>query len=449
MKKNLGFFVSLLLLAVVSGAVGYLMWKDEQAPPEAPPSELRVFPDDLKGLAKGSLTRAGEPPIVLLQTKAAPSPDAGIGEWRIEAPQPYRADIMAIGEWIGTLRTLEAERLLDATPGSDEGFGLDAPMLTIELDFGGGSKVLKVGAMNPTGSARYASLSGASKLYLLGTGAIATLNKSLGDLRQKRAMDTTEFAVDSLRMEAPGRTWELVRTPTRDWTFGAAAGFRADQTLMGEFVSTVIGARTEAAALAQPSIPEARFRAMAPVAAVSAKLADGTRAAEFRRDKDNTLYARSEDLSGIYPVQSDLESYLKKTLEEFRNKRLFDFGFADVFTLRFEAGGRALNLTKPNEQWQLEGKGTDSAKANKLLDELRAATATLWVDGPVPGTVVAKVQLETAGGSKEEVEFRRDGTECFAVRAGESGYYKLPESVLKGIETAATEIPSGKGQQGQ
>jgi hypothetical protein len=182
------------------------------------------------------------------------------------------------------------------------------------------------------------------------------------------------------------------------------------------------------------------------VAAVSAKLADGTRTAEFRRDKDNTLYARSDDLSGIYPVQSDMESYLKKTLEEFRNQRLFDFGFADVFTLRYEAGGRALNLSKPNEQWQLDGKGTDSAKANKLLDELRAATATLWVDGPAPGTVTAKVQLETAGGSKEQVEFRRNGTECFAVRAGESGYYKLPESVLKGIESAASEISPGNGQ---
>jgi hypothetical protein len=446
MKKNLGFFVSLLLLAVVSGAVGYLMWKDEQAPAEAPPSELRVFPDDLKGLAKGSLSRAGEPPIVLLQTKPAPSQEAGIGEWRIEAPQPYKADIMAIGEWIGTLRTLEAERLLDAAPDGEAGFGLDAPMLTIALEYGGQNRTLKIGAMNPTGSARYASLSGTPKLYLLGTGAIATLNKSLGDLRQKRALDTTDFAVDSLRIEAPGRTWELVRTPTRDWTFAAAADFRADQTLMGEFVSTVIGARTEASALVQPSVPDTRFRAMAPVAAVSAKLADGTRSAEFRRDKDNTLYARSDDLSGIYPVQSDLESYLKKSLEEFRNKRLFDFGFADVFTLRYEAGGRALNLSKPNEQWQLDGKGTDSAKANKLLDELRAATATLWVDGPAPGTVTAKVQLETAGGSKEQVEFRRNGTECFAVRAGESGYYKLPESVLKGIESAASEISPGNGQ---
>jgi hypothetical protein len=446
MKKNLGFFVALLLLAVVSGAIGYLLWKDEQPSPSATSSELRVFQDGLKALTKASLRRAGDPPVTIVQSKAAPSPEAGIGEWRIESPEPHKADIIAVGEWIGTLRTLEAERVLEASPDSEANFGLDAPMLTIELEDGGQRRTLEIGAMNPAGSARYARVSGATKLYLLSTSSVSTLNKSIGELRQKRALDTTDFAVESLRIATPSRVWELVRTPTRDWTFATPPGFRADQTIMSEFASTIVGARAEAASLAQPSTPEDRFLAMSPVASVTAKLADGARTAEFRRDKNNTIYARSEDLGGIYPVQSELESYLKKGLEEFRNKRLFDFGFSDVFTLRYESGGRTLHLTKPNEQWQLDGKSTDSAKANKLLDELRAATATLWVEGPAPGDLAANVEVETAGGSKDRVQFRRQGGECFAVRAGESGYYKLPESILKDIEAAASEIQPGKGQ---
>jgi hypothetical protein len=68
------------------------------------------------------------------------------------------------------------------------------------------------------------------------------------------------------------------------------------------------------------------------------------------------------------------------------------------------------------------------------------------VEGPAPGDLAANVEVETAGGSKDRVQFRRQGGECFAVRAGESGYYKLPESILKDIEAAASEIQPGKGQ---
>ncbi len=443
MRKNAGLLVAAVLLLVVGGSIAYLTMQDRKGPAATPPPETRLFPDDLKGLTAASIQRPGEEPIKLVQTAPAPVPGGGIGEWRLPGPPAYKVDVMMLGEWIGTLRTLDAERILDTPGQGDAGFGLDAPMLHIELVEGGKTRTLDIGAMNPDGSARYARLSGAPKLYLLSTGNVTTLNKSVGDFRQKRALDVTEFSVEKLRIEVPGAVREIVRTPSRDWTFAEPQGFRADQTPMSEFVKALITAHTEASAFSKPGIPEARFHAMLPVATVAVNADGGEHRAEFRRDRSGTVYASSADLGGVYPVNADLENFLKKPLEEFRNLKLFDFGFADVFRLHYQSGSRALNLTHPNEQWELDGKPVDAAAVNKLLDELRGALGSAFVDGDAPGKVRATVSLETAGGTKEQVEFREEGAERFAVRAGEKGYYKLPESVLTDLEKAAEEIAGG------
>ncbi len=442
MKKNAGLLVAAALLLVVGGMVGYLMMQDREAPAPTPPPETRLFPGDLKDLTAASLARPGEEPVKLRQTAPPPAPEGGIGEWRIESPALYKVDIMMLGEWLGALRTLDAQRTLDI-PAQGGAYGLETPMLTIELTEGAKTRTLAIGAMNPEGNARYARLSGAPKLYLLAVGSVTTLNKSVGDLRQKRALDVTEFSVEKLRIETPGAVREIVRTPSRDWTFAAPPGFRADQTLMGEFVNALITAHTEPAALSQPAPPEARFRAMSPVATVTASTPAGEHRAEFRRDKTGVVYAMSADLSGAYPVQADIENFLKKPLEEFRNLKLLGFGFSDVFTLRYQSGAHTLNLSHPNDSWERDGKPVDAAKVNKLLDELRAATATAFVDADAPGKAEITVQLETAGGTKEQIEFGGAGAERFAVRVGERGYYKCPESVLADLEKAAAEVAGG------
>lgn len=443
MKKNAGLLVAAMLLLVVGGVIAYLTMEDKKAPIASPPSETRLFPDDLKGLTAATLTRAGEEPLKLVQTTPPPAPEPGIGEWRIVNPATYKTDVMILGEWIGTLRTLDAERILDVSGQNASGFGLEAPMLTIDLVESNKTRTLEIGAMNPDGSGRYARLSGAPKLYLLAVGSVTTLNKSLGDFRQKRALDTTEFAVEKIRIETPEGVREIDRTPTRDWTFSEPEDFRADQTMMGEFVSALITARADAAALGQPAFPEAGFRALSPIAAVTVTTSDGEHRAEFRRNKGGTVYAKSEDLSGIYPVQADIENFLKKPSEEFRSLKLFSFGFSDVFTLHVQSGGHSLNLTHPNDQWEMDGKPIDPVKVNKLLDELRSATGSAFVPGEAPGNVSVSVILETAGGAKDHVEFRKEGAAGFAVRVGEKGYYKLPESVLTDIEKAAADIAGG------
>lgn len=440
MKQNAGFLAALTLLVIVGGVVAYLMMEDQKTPASSPPPETRVFPGDLKGLTEASLTRPGEEAIELVRTAPPPETGAGIGEWTIESPAKYRVDVMMLGEWLGALRTLDAERVLDAAQAGGAEFGLGSPMLVITLTEGEKARTLKIGAVNPEGSARYAELSGVPKLYLLAEGNVSTLNKSLGELRQKRALDTTEFAVESIRVETPGGVREIVRTPARDWTFAKPANFRADPSLMGEFVGALLNARAEAAVMNQTPLARDRFLALTPVASVTATTTSGALRAEFRRDEAGTIHVFSNELGGAYPVQTDIENFLKKPIEEFRNLKLFSFGFSDVFTLRYQSGGQTLDLRHPNEEWLSGGKTIAAASVNKLLDELRGLSGSSFEEGEAPGSVLVTVDVETAGGLKDHVEFRGGGTERFAVRGGEAGYYKVSEGVLADIEKAASEI---------
>ena len=67
----------------------------------------------------------------------------------------------------------------------------------------------------------------------------------------------------------------------------------------------------------------------------------GSQTLEVRKDKDNNYYARSSAVAGVYKVASDTGEGLNKGLDDFRNKKLFDFGFSDPSKLEIKNGAGA------------------------------------------------------------------------------------------------------------
>ena len=58
--------------------------------------------------------------------------------------------------------------------------------------------------------------------------------------------------------------------------------------------------------------------------------ASGTQQMESAgKDKDKNYYAKSSVVDGVYKVPTDLGDGLDKRLDDFRNKKLFDFGWSD------------------------------------------------------------------------------------------------------------------------
>ncbi len=69
----------------------------------------------------------------------------------------------------------------------------------------------------------------------------------------------------------------------------------------------------------------AAFGTGARVAVVSVADAAGNQQLEVRKDKDKNYYAKSSVVEGVYKVGGDIGEGLEKKLDDFRNKKLFDF----------------------------------------------------------------------------------------------------------------------------
>ena len=119
------------------------------------------------------------------------------------------------------------------------------------------------------------------------------------------------------------------------------------------------------------------FAAAAKVATAVVTDASGNQTLEVRKDKDKNYYAKSSAVEGVYKVASDLGDALDKSLDDFRNKKLFDFGFSDPS--KVEAARRA-TYAKSGDKWMAGAKTMDNTSVQNLIDKLRDLSATKFAE---------------------------------------------------------------------
>lgn len=120
-------------------------------------------------------------------------PQAGGGEWRLEAPVKDRADDAAVERVLGTIRGLRATGFV-AAPGGDGPYGLDRPRWTVRLLTGDAARTLAIGEAAAAGGAPrtggaprslYARVEGSREVATIADGAAKELEQDLGALRDR------------------------------------------------------------------------------------------------------------------------------------------------------------------------------------------------------------------------------------------------------------------------
>ena len=180
----------------------------------------------------------------------------------------------------------------------------------------------------------------------------------------------------------------------------------------------------------------------AGTAVATAKLTDtsGTEEFQVRKSKDN-YYAKSNAVEGVYKVTSDLGTALDKTVDDFRNKKLFDLGFTDPEKIEFHDGAKAYFLTKGGSDWfSADGKKVDAIGASGFVEKVRDLSASKFVDSGF-GTVALELTATSNGGKTfEKVSISKDGDHYVAKREGEPALYQLDPVVITGLEKAAEDL---------
>jgi hypothetical protein len=135
-------------------------------------------------------------------------------------------------------------------------------------------------------------------------------------------------------------------------------------------------------------------------------------------------------------MTADLGDGLAKRVDDFRNKKLFDFGWTDPNKIEI---GKA-TFEKSGDKWMSGAKQIDPSSVQSVVDKLRDLTAAKFVDTG-GGTPVLDIAVSSNNGKRvEKVSISKQGDNYFAKRENEPSIYQLDSKAVEDLQKAGNEV---------
>jgi hypothetical protein len=362
------------------------------------------------------------------------------GKWRMTAPQPMAADQDAAGSMVSALANLNADKVVEEKAADLKPYGLDRPTLDVQIvRKDGKTDHLLIGDDTLNGSGAYAKLANDAKVVTVGTTTKTSLDKRPDDLRDKRLLTFDSDKLSRVELTAKGPAIEFGKNGQNEWQIVKPRPLRAD----GSAVDGLVGKLKDAKMDLSTADAAKQFAAATRVATVTVTDAGGTQTIEVRRDKDKNVFARSSAVEGMYKTNADLADALEKSVDDFRNKKLFDFGFSDPSKVEVQGKG----YTKVGDKWTANGKTMDNLSVQTLIDKLRDLAATKFAEKGGGEPVVVASVVSNSGKRNEKVSISKQGTQYFAQRDGEPSIYVLDSKVVEDLQKAASDVKEAAPEQ--
>ena len=425
----------LLIAAVLlAGLSGVLWWsnkseaaKASKPAPDASPKILALKDDEIKQI---DIKKREGTDTVLKKDDA--------GKWAITAPQPLAADQGSANALASAANNIGSERVVDDHASDLPSYGLSpaADEVTFTMKDGKTNKLL-IGDATPTGNAVYAMVAGDPKLYTMSSFNKDSLDKTSKDLRDKRLMTFDQDKISRVELNAKHQDTEFGRINQNEWQILKPKPMRADGFQVDDLVRKLSGAQMDTNVSDEDAKKYAStWFAATPVAIAKVTDASGTQTLEVRKSKDDYL-AKSSVVEGVHKVTKDLGEGVDKSIDDFRNKKLFDFGFTDPTRIEFKDGAKVLTFVKSGEKWTSNGKEMDNTSMQAFIDKLRDAAATKFVEGGFTAPAVEITVVSNDGKRTEEVQITGNG---IARRDGDSTFYQLDPTALNGLRNSADDV---------
>jgi hypothetical protein len=431
--KSQGLLVATIVLAALSGT---LYWSNHRKPKESSvnasaetsPKILTLNQADITGVV---IRKNGGEDVTLAKDDA--------GKWQITAPKQLRADQDAVSSLLSTFSALNSDRLIEDKATSLEQYGLTQPALEVDVrEKNKKNDKLLIGDDTPSGSAAYAAVAGDPRVFTIASYNRNSLDKTSKDLRDKRLMTFESDKVTRVELLAKKQAIEFGRNKEQ-WQIVKPGPFRADGFEVDELVRSLSDAKMDSTGIGDEKKAAAAFHSGAPVATAKITDASGTQELQVRRDKDD-YYAKSSVVEGVYKVSSGVGAGLDKSLDDFRNKKIFDFTYADPEKIEMRDGSRNYSLSRSGEEWSLNGAKMDASSVRTLVGEIRDLTASKFADGGFTPAILDITVTSNDGKRVEKVLIARNGDRYVAKRENEPALYELNAADVTGLQKSAADI---------
>jgi hypothetical protein len=424
--KPKGLLTAVVLLAVLGGAIWWSNKKQASASksPTDTSTKILTIPDDqFQEIRIQKLT--GEVQDLVREN----------GKWRMTQPKPLAADQDTVGQIVSQLAAVNADKTIEEKATDLKQYGLDDPTLDIQIkQKDGKTQELLIGDNTLTGTGAYVKLKNDAKVYTISTSVKSALDKVPNDLRDKRLMTFDQDKLSRVELNAKGQTVEFGKNAQNEWQLVKPRPLRADSSAVEGLVGKLKDAKMDLTAV-EPDVAKG-FAGGTKIATATVTDAGGTQTLEVRKDKDKNYYAKSSAVEGVYKVASDVGDGLDKGLDDFRNKKVFDFGFSDPSFV--EAKGKG--YSKDKDKWESAGKPMDNSSVQNLIDKLRDLAAAKFADKG-GGTPVFDARVITNNGKRiEKVTISKLGDKYFAQRENEPSIYELDAKAVEDLQKAADDV---------
>jgi hypothetical protein len=430
--KNSGLIIAAVVLAALTGA---LYWSNRhpasentaKASLDTPPKILSLKQDDI---SKIQIKKKGGEELALAKGDA--------GKWQITVPKPLGADQEAVSTLLSTVSSLNSDRLVDDKASDLSQYGLAQPSLELDVTIKDGKpQKLFLGDDTPAGSAVFAKLESDPRVFTIANYNKTSLDKSASDLRDKRLLTVDFDKLSQLELVTKKQDIQFGRNK-QEWQVVKPKPSRADNFQVEEIVRKLRDAKMDTASSdADAKKAGAAFASGTQIATAKLTDAASTQELQIRKNKDD-YYAKSTAVPGVYKVSSDVGQGLDKNVDDFRNKKLFDFGYDEPSKVELHDGATAYFLTKGGQDWWSDGKKMDSASVQSLIDKIRELSASKFLDSGFTTSVMEFTVTSNDGKRVERVAVSKSGDNYIATRDNEPALYQLDSSSVTELQKIAT-----------
>jgi uncharacterized protein DUF4340 len=432
--KIRGLIIAAFVLLMLSG---FLYWSEHRKPgdnakisADSPPAILKL---DQAAITSLELKKKDAEPIQLTK--------ADSGEWRITQPKPLRADQNTVSSMLSTVSSLNSERLVEDKASNLKTYGLEQPALEVDIgEKGNKSQKLVIGDDTPASGGVYAMLADEPRVFTMSSYNKTSLDKSLNDLRDKRLLTVNADKIS--RVELIGKNEDIEFGRNKDeWQILKPKPLRADSTQVGDLVRVLTDAKIDLSGSDTKSATSAFVHAT-PVASAQVTDESGTQELQVRKRKD-TYYSKSSAVEGAYKVDAALAKALDKGLDDFRNKKLFDFGYSEPNKIELHNGAKSYFLTRgsaSSEDWWSNGKKIDATSVESLISKLRDLSVSKFAESGFSSSTIEAVVTSDDGKRTEKVLISKSGDHYLAKRENEPALYQLDSSSIDALLKAADDV---------
>jgi ribosomal protein L12E/L44/L45/RPP1/RPP2 len=428
--KPKGLLIAVVLLAAIAGAIWWSNKKQAATPAKSATdtsSKLLTIPaDQFQEIRIKKLT--GEVQDLKLVD----------GKWRIVEPSALAADQDTVTSMVTSLSALTADKTIEESAADLKPYGLDVPTLDIAITKKDGKTAgVIVGDATPTNSGNYAKLPDSSRVYTIASYVKTGLDKTVNDLRDKRLLTFDSDKITRVALAAKGVPVEFGKNAQSEWQILKPRPLRADATQVDSLVGKLKDAKMD------PLVSDddakkaaAAYASGTKVAVATVSDSSGDQTLEVHKDKDKNYYAKSSVVEGIFKVPADIGDALDKGIDDFRNKKLFDFGFSDPTKIELKGA----TYIKSGDKWMSGARTMDNTAVQSLIDKLRDLAATKFADQSAGDPVFEATVTSNSGKKVEKVTIRKQGSQYFAQREGEPSIYELDAKPVDDLQAAASAI---------